>query len=104
MTTHARIDLTADNLGKVVNTFTGAPFPVPKTYTFSHLASDDDKWATLASIGIDRRPDITPLVAWRDACLDLWGHPDIDNPVSAFANAAELADSKYLSDFMYYLA
>jgi hypothetical protein len=47
--------------------------PVPSTFTNNFFATADEKWAVLESIGIERRGDVTPLVAWRDAVADETG-------------------------------
>ena len=50
--------------------YSGYRFPVPSEFDNDFMASDDDKWAMLESIGIARRDDVTPLQAWRDAVAD----------------------------------
>lgn len=61
----------------------GYRFPVPSEFVNNLFASDDDKWAVLESIGIARRDDATPLVAWRDAVADESGIPREDlNPTT----------------------
>lgn len=67
--------LTANTTERVVVTddYYGYRMPVPRTFTPDLLASDDDKWAVLESIGIPRRDDTTPLGAWRDAVADECG-------------------------------
>lgn len=42
-------------------------YPMPSTYKHNIMASEDEQWATLATIGISRRHEAdTPLRAWRD--------------------------------------
>jgi len=53
----------------------GYRFPVPSEFTPDLMASLDEKWAVLESIGIPRRDDTTPLRAWRDAVADETGVP-----------------------------
>lgn len=53
----------------------GYRFPVPSEFVSDLFASVDAKWAVLESIGIARRDDVTPLVAWRDAVADETGLP-----------------------------
>jgi hypothetical protein len=53
----------------------GFRMPVPSGFTDYLLASTDDKWAVLESIGITRRDDVSPLAAWRDAVADETGIP-----------------------------
>ena len=53
----------------------GYRFPVPSEFTLDLFASNDDKWTVLESVGIARRDDATPLVAWRDAVADESGIP-----------------------------
>jgi len=53
----------------------GYRMPVPREYTNDFLATEDEKWATLAGIGIERREGISPLAAWRDAVADESGLP-----------------------------
>ena len=51
----------------------GYRFPVPSEFANDFMASEDDKWAVLADIGIERRDGTTPLRAWRDAVADETG-------------------------------
>jgi len=51
----------------------GYRMPVPSRYNADIMASLDDRWAVLGSIGIGRRDDTTPLGAWRDAVADETG-------------------------------
>jgi hypothetical protein len=53
----------------------GYRMPVPREYTADLMASLDERWAVLESIGIARRDDATPLQAWRDAVADETGVP-----------------------------
>ena len=53
--------------------FYGYQMPVPSEFANDFMASEDDKWAVLATIGIERRDDTTPLRAWRDAVADATG-------------------------------
>jgi hypothetical protein len=55
--------------------FHGYRMPVPSTFVNDLLASLDERWAVLESIGIPRRDDTTPLRAWRDAVADETGVP-----------------------------
>lgn len=48
----------------------GYKMPVPREYTYNLMATLDERWAVLESIGIPRRDDTTPLRAWRDAVAD----------------------------------
>lgn len=56
----------------------GYQMPVPSSFTLDLMASLDERWAVLESIGIPRREGVTPLVAWRDACADQMGIPRSD--------------------------
>lgn len=52
-------------------------YPIPSSYVPNIMASEDEQWATLASIDIHRRHEAdTPLRAWRDAVAVLSGLPD----------------------------
>ena len=53
----------------------GYRFPVPSEFVNDFFASDDVKWSVLEAIGITRRDDVSPLVAWRDAVADETGVP-----------------------------
>lgn len=48
----------------------GFRMPVPSAFTLNLMASENDKWAVLESIGIPRREGVSPLAAWRDAVAD----------------------------------
>lgn len=48
-------------------------YPVPESFKPDVFASDDDKWAVLASIGIEKVEGRTPLSVWRDAVADASG-------------------------------
>lgn len=78
-------------------------YPVPSTFTNDFMASDDDKWAVLESIGIERRTDATPLVAWRDAVAVESGikegfDPSRGRPLDTGFSPA------YVRKFIFYLA
>lgn len=49
--------------------------PVPSRYSNDLMASEDERWAVLESIGIGRRAGVSPLAAWRDAVADASGIP-----------------------------
>lgn len=68
---------TATEVTRVIlgDDYYGYRFPVPSRYSNDFMAPEDTKWAILASIGIERREGITPLVAWRDAVADESGRP-----------------------------
>jgi len=53
----------------------GYRIPVPSEFTPNLMADLDERWAVLEGIGIERRDDVTPLVAWRDAVADETGVP-----------------------------
>lgn len=57
----------------VSDDYYGYKLIVPSEFTSNILASEDDKWAVLASIGITRDMGDRPLVAWRNACADEMG-------------------------------
>lgn len=67
----------AEKISKVVlgDDLRGYRMPVPSTFYYDLVASVDEKWAVLESIGIPRRDDTTPLRAWRDAVADETGVP-----------------------------
>jgi hypothetical protein len=48
----------------------GYRMPVPTKFTMDLMAIEDERWAALATIGIERREGVTPLGAWRDAVAD----------------------------------
>lgn len=54
----------------VTDDYYGYRIPVPSEFVNEFFATDDDKWAVLASIGIERRDNVSPLAAWRDAIAD----------------------------------
>lgn len=66
-----------DTVTRVVvgDDFRGYRMPVPSEFTPDLMAGDDEKWTVLEGIGIPRRDDVTPLVAWRDAVADETGVP-----------------------------
>jgi hypothetical protein len=68
---------TTETVERVVLTddYYGYRMPVPSGYPFDLMASEDERWAVLESIGIERRDDQTPLQAWRDAVADETGIP-----------------------------
>ena len=68
------------------------------------MASDDDKWGVLESIGIARRDDVTPLAAWRDAVADETGVPRASlDP--AQGGVLDLGFTPaYIRTFVFYLA
>jgi hypothetical protein len=53
----------------------GYRMPVPSSFDNDMLASEDERWAVLESIGIPRRAGVSPLAAWRDAVADESGIP-----------------------------
>jgi len=48
----------------------GYRYVVPTRYRNDFMATEDERWNVLASIGIERREDLSPLEAWRDAVAD----------------------------------
>ena len=82
----------------------GYRMPVPSGYTNDFMASDDDKWGVLESIGIARRDDVTPLAAWRDAVADETGVPRASlDP--AQGGVLDLGFTPaYIRTFVFYLA
>ncbi len=53
----------------------GYRMPVPSEFTMDLMASLDERWAVLESIGITRDMGDTPLIAWRNAVADETGVP-----------------------------
>jgi|GEM_PF-6382057 len=66
---------TTDTVERLVLTddYYGYRLPVPSSYAFDLMASEDERWATLATIGVDRTFGDTPLQAWRNAVADETG-------------------------------
>jgi hypothetical protein len=79
-------------------------YPVPSEYTSDFMASEDERWAVLESIGIERRDDETLLGAWRDAVADESGIPrEKLNPRTG--RGLDLGFSPaYVRKFAFYLA
>lgn len=70
----------------------------------SREAELEAKWIMLAQLGIERRDDATPLVAWRDAIADQNGIPRADlDPQQG--GCLDLWDaSTELRNFVFFLA
>ena len=84
--------------------FYGYRMPVPSEYTNDFMATDDDKWATLESIGILRRDDTTPLRAWRDAVADETGVPRKELDPEQGGKLDMGFTPAYVRTFVFYLA
>lgn len=71
---------TTDTVERLVLTddYYGYRMPVPSAYTFDLMADEDERWATLGTIGITREHGDTPLQAWRNAVADESGIPQAD--------------------------
>lgn len=84
----------------------GYRFPVPSEYTGSFVASEDERWATLATIGITKRHDTdTPLRAWRDAVAVESGLPEDTFQLENGGCALDLGfTDTYIRKFAFYLA
>ena len=84
--------------------FYGYRMPVPREYTNDLVASLDEKWAVLESIGITRRDDATPLQAWRDAVADETGVPraGLDPAQGGYLDLG--FTPAYVRKFVFYLA
>ena len=82
----------------------GYRMPVPSGFTGDFMASPEDKWAVLESIGIARREDTTPLGAWRDAVADETGVPRAElDPAQGGRFDAGFTPA-YVRTFIFYLA
>ena len=57
----------------------GHCYLLPVRYVNDFMASEEDRWAVLATMGITREFGNHPLVAWRNACQD---YSDIDRKPS----------------------
>ncbi len=82
----------------------GYRMPVPSRYRNDLMASLDDRWSVLGSIGISRRDDTTPLAAWRDAVADETG---VDRAALDPARGGSLDlgfTPAYVRTFVFYLA
>jgi hypothetical protein len=77
---------------------------VPREYTNSIVATADEKWAVLASIGVERRDDVTPLVAWRDACADEMDVPRAELDPAQGGRLDLGFSSMYVRKFVMFLA
>lgn len=82
----------------------GYRMPLPSAFTPSLLASLDERWAVLESIGIPRRDEVTPLAAWRDAVADETGVPRSElDPEQGGALDMGFTPA-YVRTFIFYLA
>jgi hypothetical protein len=61
-----------DTITRVIFTdcYYGYRYIVPSRYRNDFMATEDERWNVLASIGIERREGLSPLQAWRDAVAD----------------------------------
>lgn len=69
-------------------------YPLPKRYLYDFMASIDDRWSVLESMGIARDDSKSPLQAWRDVVLEKNGVNDLDmgfSPIDARQFALYLA-------------
>lgn len=82
----------------------GYRMPVPSRFNSDFMASTDDKWAILESIGIAQREGVSPLAAWRDAVADETGVPRAGlDPAQGGAFDAGFTPA-YVRQFVFYLA
>jgi hypothetical protein len=84
--------------------FYGYRMPIPSEFNASLLASEDDKWAVLASIGIERREGVSPLAAWRDAVADESGVPRADLDPAQGGHIDLGFTPSYIRKFVFFLA
>ena len=82
----------------------GYRYPVPSEFTMDLMASLDDRWSVLESIGIERRDDTTPLRAWRDAVADETGVPRSELDPEQGGRMDLGFSPAYVSKFVLYLA
>jgi hypothetical protein len=94
------------DVGRVIVTDDYYPYryPLPARYNADIMASETERWATLADIGIaSRGPDDTPLKAWRDAVAVASGIGDGFDP--ADGRPLDLGFSPMaVRQFVFYLA
>ena len=88
----------------VTDDFYGYRMPVPSGYTNDIMASEDDRWAVLASIGIERREGVSPLAAWRDAVADESGIPRADLDPAQGGRFDLGFTPSYIRTFVFFLA
>ena len=55
------------------DSYYGHSYLLPVRYVNDFMASEDDRFAVLATMGITREHGDSPLVAWRNACQDYSG-------------------------------
>jgi len=93
-----------DNRVILLDSYYGYRYLVPNEYQLNIMADENERWATLATIGIERREDRTPLQAWRDAVADESGlSRESLNPETG--RGLDLAFSPaYVREFVFYLA
>lgn len=84
----------------------GYRFPVPSEYRNDFMASDDDKWRTLETIGISKRHgEDTPLRAWRDAVAVESGFSESEFDLQNGGRALDTGFTDiYVRQFIFYLA
>ena len=82
----------------------GYQMPVPSTFTLDLMASLEERWQVLESIGIPRREEVTPLAAWRDACADLMGIPRDELDPNAGGRFDLGFTPAYVRKFVFFLA
>lgn len=102
-------EITSPRLGPSLRAVLGDDYygyrmPVPAVYRNYFLASEDDKWKVLESIGIPRRDGVSPLAAWRDAVADESGldRAELDPAQGGVFDAG--FTPAYVRTFMFFLA